>query len=522
GPKGSRAKVISELRKTQDHDLTRPSSSSKDGGDSLDSPLGSPLSTRTPGLLPADTIQSCVSYFFENFYPTMPILDQGRMEQTLKELDTRTEAYCLIGALCSFVVIQPDFHVQTAGDRPRTSSVRRVFAQCLRLVEETLRVWNGYDHKDSPTLTDVLIAFFLSAAYFGLEKANAAWIHLREAITLAQLLGMHDEATYKRGDVDGDIRRRLFWLLYVSERGYALHKHRPLALHATIEYPVLTEDSTDAIAITGIICLCRLFRIIDDSFSRVWNTARSECSSIWLASLQRQLEEALPEKLNCPEAQEADLRITQQWLRIVVWQMSTASGCLSSTSTDAFMSFTYPIDVSKEIVAITSRLSPQAIEVHGIGLIEKLFDIACTLIDVMSCVPLETATFEVGPRDYLVHFHSLISTLRRGESRYVALLEGKIRDTLPTMAAAFALSLPPASLERMLTQEDGSLSSNSSPYNSPPLMSSMPRFSALQTTSSSSSAPTLPISLPLPVSSLAGTPVYGRVLFQDGHHRIFP
>ena len=218
GPKGSRAKVISELRKTQEHDLTRPPSSSKDGGDSLDAPLGSPVPTRTPGLLPADTVRSCVSYFFENFYPTMPILDQGRIEQTMKEIDTKTEAYCLIGSLCSFVVIQPDFHVQTAGDRPRTTSVRRVFAQGLRLVEETLRVWNGYDHKDSPTLTDVLIAFFLSAAYFGLEKANAAWIHLREAITLAQLLGMHDEATYKRGDADGDIRRHLFWLLYVSER----------------------------------------------------------------------------------------------------------------------------------------------------------------------------------------------------------------------------------------------------------------------------------------------------------------
>ncbi|MCJ1391205.1 hypothetical protein MMC18_004067 [Xylographa bjoerkii] len=522
GPKGSRAKVISELRKTQEHDLSRPSPSSKGGGDSLESPLGSPLSTRTPGLLPADTIQSCVLYFFENFYHTMPILDQSRMEQTLKEIDTRTEAYCLVGSICSFVVIQPDFHVQTTGDRPRTISMRRVVAQCLRLVEETLRVWNSYDHKDNPTLTDVLIAFFLSAAYFGLEKANAAWIHLREAITLAQLLGMHDEGTYKRGDVDGDIRRRLFWLLYISERGYALHKHRPLALHATIDYPIPTEDPIDAMTITGLICLCNLFRIIDDTFSRVWNTARSECSSIWLSDLQRQLEEALPEELNCPEAQEADLRISQQWLKIVVWQMSTASGCLSSTSTHASMSFTYPINVSKEIVAITSRLSRHAIEVHGIGLIEKLFDIACTLIDVMSCVPLETATFEVGPRDYLAHFHSLISTLRQGESRYVALLEGKIRDTLPTMASAFALSLPPAPLDRMLTHEESSMSSNSSPYNSPPLISSLPRFPALQTTSSSSSATTLPIPLPLPVTSLAGSPVYGRLPFGDGHHRIFP
>ena len=165
-------------------------------------------------------------------------------------------------------------------------------------------------------------------------------------------------------------------------RGYALHKHRPLALHATIEYPVATEDSTDATAITGLVCLCNLFRIIDDTFSRVWNTARSQCSSVWLSNLQRQLGEALPKEMNCPEAQEADLRISQQWLKIVVWQMSTASGCLSSTSTDAFMSFTYPIDISKEIVTVTSRLPRQAIEVHGVGLVSLFLTVAEIILTV--------------------------------------------------------------------------------------------------------------------------------------------
>lgn len=148
-----------------------------------------------------------------------------------------------------------------------------------------------------------------------------------------------------------------------------MHKHRPLALHATIDYPTVAEGANDAVALTGLTCLCNLFGIIDDTFSRVWNTARSECSSIWLAGLQRQLDEALPVDINCPEAQEADLRISQQWLKIVIWQMSTASGCLSSTSADVFLSFTYPIDVSKEVVAITNRLSRQAVEVHGIGLV---------------------------------------------------------------------------------------------------------------------------------------------------------
>ena len=128
----------------------------------------------------------------------------------------------------------------------------------------------------------------------------------------------------------------------------------------------------ESTAVRGLICLCNLFRIIDDTFSRVWNTARSECSAVWLANLQRQLNEALPEDLKCMDSQEADLRISQQWLRIVVWQMSTASGCLSSASPDVFMSFTYPIEVSKEVVSVTTRLPRQSMEVHGIGLVSPL------------------------------------------------------------------------------------------------------------------------------------------------------
>ena len=113
--------------------------------------------------------------------------------------------------------------------------------------------------------------------------------------------------------------------------------------------------------------------MIDDTFSRVWNTARSECSVDWLANLQRQLNAALPQELNCTETQEADIRMSQQWLRINVWQMSTASGCLSSTSPDVFMSFTYPIEVSKEVVAISNRISRQALEIHGIGMVRKAY-----------------------------------------------------------------------------------------------------------------------------------------------------
>ena len=111
--------------------------------------------------------------------------------------------------------------------------------------------------------------------------------------------------------------------------------------------------------------------------------------------------------------------------------------------------------------------------------IEKLFDVACTLIDVMSCVPLESQHFSVGPQDYLNHLVHLISTLRGGRSRYLPLLITKISDTLPpNMAASITQPMVPIKVEQspeipILQHQDSSethSSNPSSPYSTPPFL----------------------------------------------------
>ena len=64
--------------------------------------------------------------------------------------------------------------------------------------------------------------------------------------------------------------------------------------------------------------------------------------------------------------------------------------------------------------------------------IEKVFDVACTLIDVMACVP-NLSAHGAGPQEYLTQLLTLISTLRGGEARFLPLIMAKIRDTLPSM-----------------------------------------------------------------------------------------
>ncbi|MCJ1428940.1 hypothetical protein MMC29_006851 [Sticta canariensis] len=399
----------------------------------------------------------------------MPILQAEQLRQWIADMNCSMEAYCLLASLSAFVLIQPGIEIKIGESADGLAGPSNNTALGMMLLDEALRVRKAHDYIENPSVASVMTSFFLFGSYFGLSKHNTAWFHLREATALAQILGMQEESYYLEDFVkDASRKRRLFWLLFVTERAYALQKHRPLTLHATIELPKVDDDPT--ISVAGFIYLVQLYRPFDDTFIGLWNKSRSDCSTIWLAQLQQQLTQALPVYLDVAESQAVDLRTSQQWLRTMVWQLSITNGYLSSTSSDSSMTFGYPIEIAKDLVRVIGKFSKPSMEVHGVGLIEKVFDIACTLIDVMSCVPIESGKFELGPRECLNQLIALVSTLRGGESRYLPLLKAKIEDTLP---AVIPVTHSPT-LKELSGKIEGvkletySNSSNSSPHSTPP------------------------------------------------------
>lgn len=74
--------------------------------------------------------------------------------------------------------------------------------------------------------------------------------------------------------------------------------------------------------------------------------------------------------------------------------------------------------------------------------IEKLFDVACSLTDVLSLLPSPSDPFVLGPRDYLTQFLTLLSTLRNGDSRFLPLLLQKVHDVLPRLASPMLQNVP--------------------------------------------------------------------------------
>ena len=70
------------------------------------------------------------------------------------------------------------------------------------------------------SLSTLRVAFFLHVYHENQDAGGVqSLLYLREALTLAQIMGLHRESTYAPlSSSEQEIRRRIIWLLFVTER----------------------------------------------------------------------------------------------------------------------------------------------------------------------------------------------------------------------------------------------------------------------------------------------------------------
>jgi hypothetical protein len=125
--------------------------------------------------------------------------------------------------------------------------------------------------------------------------------------------------------------------------------------------------------------LLSLFQHFDDDFVRLWNVSgktpafpfSDEVSPVpsQLGNLQEVLDLSIPEVSKRNQVQQADLLISRQWLKTMVWQLCVRKGLLSSSSSNESMSFHYPVSIARDVVVVSRALNNEAFEPHGVGIV---------------------------------------------------------------------------------------------------------------------------------------------------------
>jgi hypothetical protein len=87
------------------------------------------------------------------------------------------------------------------------------------------------------------------------------------------------------------------------------------------------------------------------------------------------------------EIQLADVLVTRQWLLNRLWYICLSHGLIDPKAAHIALHPDFPIQIARDMLTICSKLSICSMEAHGLGLCEKLYDIARTLITVFHLFP---------------------------------------------------------------------------------------------------------------------------------------
>jgi hypothetical protein len=191
--------------------------------------------------------------------------------------------------------------------------------------------------------------------------------------------------------------------------------------------------------------------LIDAEFVELWNGDRSRVTSEFIERKHRQLQDdqwQMEVSMLSP-MQQADLIITRQWLRTLVWQLAMSNILLSSESSSESLTLTFPLRLSSQLRLFLAQMSHESVGIHGSGILSKLFEITDTIADVVIHLPQASTEDTLQRVDDILFLKRFIFSFPRIQSVHKRILMQKfekMKEVYPDLEEIEHLVSSPVSL----------------------------------------------------------------------------
>ncbi|KAK9477819.1 putative C6 transcription factor [Lipomyces japonicus] len=407
-----------------------------------------------------------IDVYFDRLHPTLPVLNKSNIftRILMREHRRNSQFGALLLSVCAFALTQPI----DISERPTASSRAD---QARTMMNEATKMRSSSDFGESPTLEAVLTSFFLFGCLFGSNQHNAAYLRLREAVDLALTLGINDPDSYVNlSNEEWGQWIRTYLILSVTERAYALQRCHSISFIGNSSFTmdriedltqrvtcslvsgIIVHDEKDAVAMIGLTLLMEIFDSIDEEIMGCWNArcgaldlrceifseskalaihqsfARVSDSSRYRSNEWFDLDFSTinsfskePIKLLrsfLSETQAADVLVTQKWMQNRLWHLCLTHNFLQVDSKHPELCFNYAFYLAETTLELCRSLRISAMEAHGIGIIEKLYDIAVSALTTpyrTDDISSDSPSIETLAKKYL----NLLQVLRGGIHPYM-------------------------------------------------------------------------------------------------------
>jgi|SRR5690242_6648587 len=356
--------------------------------------------------------------YMEGVYPVQPVIAEHELRHFIKSMDHDPEMRSFVYSFggCTLNL--------TRYGNSRTEDVVQTIENLMDLSIDTMKPPHK-SHRSS--VMRAMQSIFIHNCMMSLQGSDAAFHWMRDAISAIQLLRIDnpDHVESLTGP-ERSRRQRMYWQAYIHERFLAILDYRQAIMLPLYTLP--EDDPTIPLQVhEGFNQIIKLFRLLDTEFLSSWLGAAGQTgpvTSMWVEAKSRELEgdpeaDAL-ELVNLSMMQRADLTITREWLRTLVWRLAMGQTLLSSRSSKECLSLLFPVRLSQSLRQQLSSMSRQDIEVHGSSITQKLFEITDTIADVLIHIPaatLEETALRIDDFLFILDFVLLLPQLdatRRG------------------------------------------------------------------------------------------------------------
>ncbi|RKK80093.1 hypothetical protein BFJ68_g17218 [Fusarium oxysporum] len=367
-----------------------------------------------------------IQLFLQHLFPIMPVVDGEEILSDAIRLDELSPSrYALVVSLCAATRIQlrMDNAKDGAGEGPDADiplEPQLTGETLISLAENALRQFNVIE---DTSLDSILSSFFLFSSYGNLNNSHHAWFYLTQSISLAQSLDLTRQGGYiNLSESEGEKRRRVFWLLFVTERTFALQHRWPVMLRSCITKPQVIDSDYPAV-MHDFVNHIHLFESLPCSLYEWYPESDNyQLKDSALAyKINKQLCTIQPDK-SIIESQRFDTLITQQWLRVSIWRLVFGKKLSPAYTHRLLLPADLPIDAGRIIMATLDSIDPRSKDCHGIGMEQKLFDLGISLADSALLPGWSCSSFEIGPRDLLSAVVRALSKARGCQSHLLPTL----------------------------------------------------------------------------------------------------
>ncbi|KAJ5205819.1 hypothetical protein N7491_003556 [Penicillium cf. griseofulvum] len=366
-------------------------------------PLLPPLAPTASLQLPTSYFESLIPAYMTYVYPFSPIITDEEVHISMTKMNEREHA----AFIYAFTAVTLDI---TRSSQPTKSSTSSASTQITDLMRQSVETQQPLLIGFRPSILRATTSIFIQMCAMSLGHYDLGFFYLREAISMIQMLRINDK-TVNAGlsTTERARRQRLYWQCFIHERFMSIVNFSPVTLPPHTQYPE-EDEFVGAEIQQGWTQVIKTFCMLDASFISLWIGDRTQVTASWVERKHRELDDALweVEVSALSELQQADLVITRQWMRTLLWQMAMSNCLLSSHASCPSLELEMPLRLSSQLRQFLTKISQNTIRVHGSSMISKLLEIVNTIADVVIHVPQATREETTSRIDDIVFMQGVV------------------------------------------------------------------------------------------------------------------